>query len=78
MALIVIGLGMGGILGWQAATGSRCPQNNGKVYMRLDRPPVDCKQIKASAASLSIFFFLVAGLGLGAPLYARSVEGVEE
>jgi hypothetical protein len=74
MALVVMGLGMSGLLGWQAATGSRCPAPGTRVFLKENKPPVDCTEIRASAASMSAFFGLVALLGIGAPLYARSMR----
>jgi hypothetical protein len=74
MALIVIGVGMSGLLGWQAATGSRCPADGTRVFLKVDKPSVDCAEIRASAATMSAFFGLVALLGVGAPIYARRVD----
>jgi hypothetical protein len=74
MALVVMGVGMCVLLGWQAATGSRCPAPGTKVFLKVDKPPVDCTEIRTSAASMSAFFGLVALLGLGAPIYARSMR----
>lgn len=74
MALIVIGFGMSGLLGWQAATGSRCPADGTRVFLKLNKPSVDCAEIRASAATMSAFFGLVGLLGVGAPIYARRVE----
>jgi hypothetical protein len=74
MALIVMGAGMSGLLGWQAATGSRCPAPGTKVFLKANKPPVDCTEIRTSAGSMSVFFALVALLGIGAPFYARSLR----
>lgn len=74
VALIALGLGMSGVLGWQAATGSRCPEGGAKVFLDEDKPPVGCAEIRASAATMSAFFALVALIGIGAPLYARGME----
>lgn len=74
LALLVMGAGMSGILGWQAATGSRCPEPGTKVFLKLNKPPVDCTEIRTSAASMSAFFAMIALLGIGAPLYARSMR----
>lgn len=73
MALIMLGIGMSGILGWQAATGSRCPEPGTRVFLKLNKPSVDCAEIRASAGTMSAFFGLVALLGIGAPIYARRV-----
>lgn len=73
MALVVMGLGMGGLLGWQAATGSRCPEPGTRVFLKLNKPPVDCGEIRASAASMAALFGLVALIGIGAPIYARTM-----
>jgi hypothetical protein len=78
LALVVMGAGMCGLLGWQAATGSRCPPAGTKVYLKVGKPPVDCTEIRASAASMSMFFGLVALLGLGAPAYARMLRSDQE
>jgi hypothetical protein len=78
MALVVMGLGMSGLLGWQAATGNRCPAPGTKVFLKENKPPVDCAEIRASAASMSAFFGLIALLGIGAPLYARSMRDDED
>ncbi len=71
VALVVLGVGMSGLLGWQAATGARCPADGTRVFLKVNKPSVDCTEIRASAASMSAFFGLVALLGVGAPLYAR-------
>lgn len=71
MALIVMGVGMGGLLGWQAATGSRCPEPGTRVYLRAFKPSVDCTEIRRNAASMAVLFGLVALFGVGAPFYAR-------
>jgi hypothetical protein len=73
MALVVIGLGMGGVLGWQAASGARCPAAGTKVFLREDRAPIGCRDVRASAGVMAIFFMLIAGIGIGAPIYARSI-----
>lgn len=73
MALVVMGIGMSGLLGWQAATGSRCPEPGTRVYLKAFKPAVDCSEIRASAASMAALFGLVALIGLGAPLYARTM-----
>ncbi len=74
IALIVIGVGMGGLLGWQAATGSRCPADGTRVFLKLNKPSVDCAEIRASAGAMSAFFGLIAIMGIAAPIYARRVE----
>lgn len=74
MALIVMGLSMSGVLGWQAATGSRCPPAGTKVFLKEGKPPVSCDEIRASAGSMSVFFGLIALLGVGAPFYARRLD----
>jgi len=71
VALIIIGVGMSGLLGWQAASGSRCPADGTRVFLKVGKPSVDCAEIRASAGAMSAFFGLVALLGIGAPLYAR-------
>lgn len=71
MALVVIGAGMSGLLGWQAATGSRCPEPGTRVYLRAFKPSVDCTEIRTNAASMAVLFGLVALIGIGAPFYAR-------
>jgi hypothetical protein len=78
LALIVVGLGMGGVLGWQAVTGSRCPEGDTKVFLKADKPPVGCDELRASAGSMAAFFLLLAGIGIGAPLYARSARAEDE
>jgi hypothetical protein len=78
MALIVVGFGMAGLLGWQAATSSRCPADGQKVFLKENKPPVGCAEMRTSAAAMAVFFAFVGGLGIGAPLYARSVRRDEE
>lgn len=72
MALVVLGLGMGGVLGWQAAEGSRCPGPDEKIIIKDGKPPVSCDEIRASAGSMSLFFLLIGSMGIAAPFYARS------
>jgi hypothetical protein len=74
VALIVIGVGMSGLLGWQAATGARCPADGTKVFLKENKPPIGCSDVRASATTMSAFFGMVALIGIGAPLYARRVE----
>ncbi|MCB0877799.1 MAG: hypothetical protein KDC46_02310 [Thermoleophilia bacterium] len=78
VTLIVLGLGMGGLLGWEAVTGSRCPADGTKVYLAVGKPAVGCDEMRASAASMAMFFLLIGGIGIGAPLYARSVRDETE
>jgi hypothetical protein len=78
VALVVLGVGMGGLLGWQAATGSRCPAPGTEVFLKANKPPVDCTEIRASAGSMAAFFLLVALLGAGAPIYARSMREADD
>lgn len=73
MALVVMGAGMAGLLGWQAATGSRCPAEGTRVFLKENKPSVDCAEIRANAGAMAALFGLVALLGLGAPFYARSI-----
>lgn len=73
MALVVVGFGMSGLLGWQAVSGNRCPPDGQKVFLKEGKPPVGCDEMRTSAAAMAVFFMFVAGLGIGAPLYARSV-----
>ncbi len=72
LALIIVGAGMAGVLGWQAATGSRCPAPGTTVFLKEGKPPVGCTEIRASAASMAAFFGLVALIGIAAPIYART------
>jgi hypothetical protein len=74
MALVVVGLGMGGLLGWQASTGARCPEAGTKVFLREDRAPIGCQDVRASAGVMAIVFMLLAGIGIGAPIYARTAD----
>lgn len=74
MALIVVGLGMSGVLGWQAVTGSRCPVEGTKVFLKADKPPVGCDEVRASAAVMGVFFAMIALIGMAAPLYARGID----
>ena len=71
VALITVGLCMSSVLGWQAATGSRCPEGDREVFMRTDRPPIDCTDVRSSAASMAVFFGIIALIGIAAPLYSR-------
>lgn len=75
VALIVIGVGMSGLLGWQAATGARCPADGTKVFLKENKPPIGCNDVRASATTMSVFFGLVGIIGIGAPLYGRRLEG---
>lgn len=74
MALVVIGVGMSGLLGWQAATGARCPADGTKVFLKENKPPIGCSDVRASATAMSAFFGIVALLGIGAPIYARRLD----
>ena len=74
MALVVLGAGMSGVLGWQAVTGSRCPDAGTKVFLKENKPPIGCADVRASAGVMSVFFGLVALIGIAAPIYARSIE----
>jgi len=71
VSLIVIGLGMGGVLGWQAVTGDRCPAAGTKVFLKEGKPPIGCDDVRASAATMGSFFALIALIGVGIPLYGR-------
>jgi hypothetical protein len=73
LALVVLGVGMAGVLGWQAATGSRCPPEGTTVVLEEDKPPVSCDEIRASAGAMGVFFALLALGGALAPVYARRV-----
>jgi hypothetical protein len=74
LALIVVGVAMSSVLGWQAVTGSRCPHGDDKVFLRADRAPIGCTDVRASAAVMSAFFGIIALIGIAAPLYARSMD----
>lgn len=78
MALVVMGAGMSGLLGWQAVTGTRCPEGDTRVFIKEGKPPIACTDVRASAAVMSVFFGLVALIGLGAPIYARSLEDLPD
>jgi hypothetical protein len=78
VALVVVGVSMSGILGWQAVTGSRCPEAGTKVFLRADRAPIGCTDVRASAGAMSVFFGLIALIGLGAPLYVRSLPDADD
>ncbi|MCW2955176.1 MAG: hypothetical protein JWO69_45 [Thermoleophilia bacterium] len=71
LALVVMGFAMGGMLAWQAVEGTRCPAPGERIIIKDGKPPVSCDEIRASAGSMAMFFFLIAGIGVGAPLYAR-------
>ncbi|MCW2925020.1 MAG: hypothetical protein JWM98_2424 [Thermoleophilia bacterium] len=71
MALIVIGLGMGGLMGWQAVSDSRCPKPGTKVFLKADKPPVGCDEFRAVAGTMAVFCLLLALGGVAAPFYAR-------
>ena len=77
LALVIVGAGMAGLLGWQAVTGSRCPEAGTKVFLKEGKPPVGCDEIRASAGSMAAFFALIMGIGIGAPIYARSMRETE-
>lgn len=78
MALVLMGAGMSGLLAWQAATGSRCPEGDTRVFLKPNKPPIGCTDVRASAGAMSVFFGMVALIGLGAPLYARSMRDDED
>lgn len=78
MALVVLGLGMSGVLGWQAATGARCPKPGTSVYLRLDRPKVNCEQIRTSAGVMAVLFGVIGLVGIAAPIYARTAPPLDE
>ena len=71
LALVTLGLGMSGVLGWQSVTGARCPAPGTKIFLKEGKPPVSCDEIRASAAAMSMFFGLVGVIGIAAPFYAR-------
>ena len=74
VALIVVGSLMGGLQGWQAVTGSRCPEGDTKVFLKEGKPPVGCDEFRAVAAVMGSFFGLIALIGVAAPFYARRVD----
>ncbi len=78
MALVVVGLGMSGLLGWQAVTGARCPEPGKKVFLKADKPPVGCAEFRAVAGVMGTFFLLLAIGGAAAPFYARRLEDEPE
>jgi len=71
ITLIVVGVSMSSILGWQAVTGSRCPAPGTKVFLKVGKPPISCDDVRASASVMSLFFALIAVIGIAAPFYAR-------
>jgi hypothetical protein len=78
LALVVVGFGMGGLLGWQALHGgSRCPAAGTKVFMSANRAPISCRDVRASAAVMAIFFMLLAGIGIGVPIHTGSTSDDE-
>lgn len=78
VALAVMGVAMSSILGWQAATGARCPAGGTKVFLKVDKPPVGCDEIRASAGSMSAFFGIIAMLAIGTPIYVRRLEAADD
>ena len=73
LAAAVVGVTLSGILGWQAATGARCPAPGTKVFLKEGKPPVGCDEIRASAMSMSAFFGSIAFLAIGLDRVIRAV-----
>lgn len=73
VAVVAVGVIMSSILGWQAVTGSRCPAPGTEVFLRIDRAPIGCDDVRASAAVMATFFAIIAAMGAFAPVYARKL-----
>ena len=71
VCVAILGLGLSGVLTWQAFTGEHCPAAGTKVFLKEDRPPIGCSDVRQSAAVMAIFFGLVGFAGLAAPFYTR-------
>lgn len=71
VAAVVVGLGLAGLLGWQAVTGSRCPGAGERVELRANSGAATCDELRAGVASMAMFFALIGALGVAWPFYAR-------
>lgn len=74
MAVLLLGTVMSSLTGWQAITSARCPGAGDELVMSLSKPGVDCAQLRASAASMSVLFGFFAVMAAAAPFYWRRAQ----
>ncbi|MBC7460216.1 MAG: hypothetical protein H7287_02535 [Thermoleophilia bacterium] len=81
MAVLLLGVIMSSLTGWQAITSARCPGAGDELVMSVTKPGVNCAQLRASAASMSVlfaFFALIAALTPRTVRKARAAAEVRE
>jgi hypothetical protein len=77
MAVLLIGVIISSLTGWQAVTSARCPGAGDELYMQAGKRGVNCNQLRASAASMSVLFGFFAILAALAPFSARKARAAE-
>ncbi|MCW2950201.1 MAG: hypothetical protein JWN41_1214 [Thermoleophilia bacterium] len=78
MAVLLLGVIMSSLTGWQAITSARCPGAGDELVMSVTKPGVDCSQLRASAASMSLMFGFFAIMAAAAPFYARKARATAD
>lgn len=77
IAVVIVGVSMASLLGFQAVTSSRCPKGNSPIAIKAGDAPsgvVSCDELRASAASMAAFFAFIAIMGLAVPWVMRDRE----
>ena len=74
VALVTLGALMTGVNSYEAVTGSRCPADGQKVFLKANKPPAGCDEMRAGAGSMAAFFLFVTIMGAAAPVYLRRLE----
>jgi hypothetical protein len=74
-AMALGGLALAGVLAWAAATGARCPEPGEKMFIKNNKPPVTCADMRASYVTMATLFGLLglAGIGWGVAGRRRDV-----
>ncbi|MCW2971733.1 MAG: hypothetical protein JWN72_6 [Thermoleophilia bacterium] len=78
MAVLLLGALMSSLTGWQAITSARCPGAGDELVMSLTKPGVDCSQLRASAASMSVLFGFFAVMAALTPRTVRKARAQAE
>ena len=78
VAVLLLGGIMSSLTGWQAITSARCPGAGDELVMSLTKPGVNCDQLRASAASMSVLFGFFAIMAAAVPFYARRTPTTDD